>query len=117
LPPPPQTVPHKFSLGGHEGYITAGMYDDGTVGEIFLTDIGKEGSTLRGMMNAFATAISIALPSLHRCRRPGDRAAVVQAADLGVAETEQVGEDLIGVLSENRRAAHRDTFHAVEPQW
>ena len=37
------------------------MYDDGTVGEIFLTDIGKEGSTLRGMMNSFATAISIAL--------------------------------------------------------
>jgi ribonucleoside-diphosphate reductase alpha chain len=37
------------------------MYDDGTVGEIFLTDIGKEGSTLRGMMNSFATAISLAL--------------------------------------------------------
>jgi ribonucleoside-diphosphate reductase alpha chain len=37
------------------------MYDDGTVGEIFLTDIGKEGSTLRGMMNAFATSISLAL--------------------------------------------------------
>src|SRR5262249_53156755 len=46
---------------GHEGYITAGMYEDGSVGEIFLTDIGKEGSTLRGMMNSFATAISIAL--------------------------------------------------------
>jgi ribonucleoside-diphosphate reductase alpha chain len=37
------------------------MYDDGTVGEIFLTDIGKEGSTLRGMMNSFATAISVGL--------------------------------------------------------
>ncbi len=37
------------------------MYEDGTVGEIFLTDIGKEGSTLRGMMNSFATSISIAL--------------------------------------------------------
>jgi ribonucleoside-diphosphate reductase alpha chain len=37
------------------------MYDDGSVGEIFLTDIGKEGSTLRGMMNAFATAISLSL--------------------------------------------------------
>jgi ribonucleoside-diphosphate reductase alpha chain len=37
------------------------MYEDGTVGEIFLTDIGKEGSTLRGMMNSFATAISLAL--------------------------------------------------------
>jgi ribonucleoside-diphosphate reductase alpha chain len=61
MPRERQSLTHKFSLGGHEGYITAGMYEDGTVGEIFLTDIGKEGSTLRGMMNSFATAISIAL--------------------------------------------------------
>jgi ribonucleoside-diphosphate reductase alpha chain len=61
MPRERQSLTHKFSIGGHEGYITAGMYEDGSVGEIFLTDIGKEGSTLRGMMNAFATAISIAL--------------------------------------------------------
>jgi ribonucleoside-diphosphate reductase alpha chain len=61
MPRERQSLTHKFSLGGHEGYITAGLYEDGTVGEIFLTDIGKEGSTLRGMMNSFATAISIAL--------------------------------------------------------
>jgi ribonucleotide reductase alpha subunit len=61
MPRERQSITHKFSIGGHEGYITAGMYEDGSVGEIFLTDIGKEGSTLRGMMNAFATAISIAL--------------------------------------------------------
>src|SRR5215217_4620860 len=52
---------HKFSMAGHEGYITAGSYEDGTLGEIFLTDIGKEGSTIKGMMNAFATAISLGL--------------------------------------------------------
>src|SRR5215211_4252243 len=61
MPRERQSITHKFSLAGHEGYITAGMYEDGSVGEIFLTDIGKEGSTLRGMMNSFATAISIAL--------------------------------------------------------
>src|SRR4051794_28133809 len=61
MPRERNSLTHKFSLGGHEGYITAGMYPDGTVGEIFLTDIGKEGSTLRGMMNSFATAISISL--------------------------------------------------------
>jgi ribonucleoside-diphosphate reductase alpha chain len=61
MPRERQSITHKFSIGNHEGYITAGMYEDGTVGEIFLTDIGKEGSTLRGMMNSFATAISIAL--------------------------------------------------------
>ncbi|HEX4807242.1 MAG TPA: vitamin B12-dependent ribonucleotide reductase [Conexibacter sp.] len=61
MPRERESVTHKFSVGGHEGYITAGKYEDGSVGEIFLTDIGKEGSTLRGMMNSFATAISIAL--------------------------------------------------------
>jgi ribonucleoside-diphosphate reductase alpha chain len=61
MPRERQSITHKFSIGDHEGYITAGMYEDGSVGEIFLTDIGKEGSTLRGMMNSFATAISIAL--------------------------------------------------------
>ncbi len=61
MPRERQSITHKFSIGGHEGYITAGMYEDGSVGEIFLTDIGKEGSTLRGMMNSFATAISLSL--------------------------------------------------------
>ena len=61
MPRERESITHKFSIGGHEGYITAGKYEDGTVGEIFLTDIGKEGSTLRGMMNAFATSVSIAL--------------------------------------------------------
>jgi ribonucleoside-diphosphate reductase alpha chain len=61
MPRERQSITHKFSIGGHEGYITAGMYEDGSVGEIFITDVGKEGSTLRGMMNSFATAISIAL--------------------------------------------------------
>jgi ribonucleoside-diphosphate reductase alpha chain len=61
MPRERESLTHKFSIGGHEGYITAGKYEDGSVGEIFLTDIGKEGSTLRGMMNSFATAISISL--------------------------------------------------------
>src|SRR5947209_5049000 len=61
MPRERQSLTHKFSIAGHEGYITAGMYEDGSLGEIFLTDIGKEGSTLRGMMNAFATSVSIAL--------------------------------------------------------
>src|SRR3954453_17938765 len=61
MPRERESLTHKFSIGGHEGYITAGRYDDGSIGEIFITDVGKEGSTLRGMMNSFATAISIAL--------------------------------------------------------
>jgi ribonucleoside-diphosphate reductase alpha chain len=61
MPRERQSLTHKFSVGGHEGYITAGEYDDGTLGEVFLTDVGKEGSTIKGLMNAFATAISIGL--------------------------------------------------------
>jgi len=61
MPRERESITHKFSIAGHEGYITAGKYEDGTVGEIFLTDIGKEGSTMRGLLNAFATSISIGL--------------------------------------------------------
>jgi ribonucleoside-diphosphate reductase alpha chain len=61
MPRERESITHKFSIAGHEGYITAGKYEDGNVGEIFLTDIGKEGSTMRGLLNAFATAISLGL--------------------------------------------------------
>ena len=61
MPRERESITHKFSIAGHEGYITAGKYEDGSVGEIFLTDIGKAGSTRRGLMNAFATAISLGL--------------------------------------------------------
>ena len=60
LPDERRAVTHKFSIGGHEGYITVGMYDDGTPGEIFIT-MAKEGSTISGLMDAFATAISFNL--------------------------------------------------------
>ncbi|RMG44677.1 MAG: vitamin B12-dependent ribonucleotide reductase [Candidatus Dadabacteria bacterium] len=60
LPDERQAITHKFSVGGLEGYITVGLYEDGRPGEIFLL-VAKEGSTLSGIMDAFATAISIAL--------------------------------------------------------
>jgi len=54
------SITHKFNVGGHEGYLTIGLYDDGTPGEIFLR-MAKEGSTISGLMDSFATAISLAL--------------------------------------------------------
>jgi ribonucleoside-diphosphate reductase alpha chain len=51
---------HKFSIGGHEGYITVGLYADGTPGEIFVR-MAKEGSVIAGLMDSFATATSLAL--------------------------------------------------------
>ncbi|TDI86698.1 MAG: vitamin B12-dependent ribonucleotide reductase [Caldithrix sp.] len=60
LPDERQAITHKFSIAGHEGYITVGMYEDGTPGEIFIV-MAKEGSVVSGLMDSFATAISLAL--------------------------------------------------------
>jgi ribonucleoside-diphosphate reductase alpha chain len=60
LPDERRALTHKFSVNGHEGYITVGLYEDGQPGEIFLV-MAKEGSTISGLMDAFATSISLAL--------------------------------------------------------
>ena len=60
LPEERPSLTHKFKIGEHEGYITVGMFDDGKPGELFVT-ISKDGSTVAGFMNAFSTAVSMAL--------------------------------------------------------
>ncbi len=60
LPDERNSITHKFDIAGHEGYITVGLFDDGTPGEIFLV-MAKEGSTISGFADAFAQAISYAL--------------------------------------------------------
>ena len=54
------SITHKFSIAGHEGYITVGLYPNGQPGEIFIR-MAKEGSTVSGLMDAFATSVSLAL--------------------------------------------------------
>lgn len=60
LPDERMSITHKFSIAGHEGYITVGMYEDHTPGEVFIT-MSKEGSTISGLMDGFATSVSLAL--------------------------------------------------------
>jgi len=60
LPDERKSITHKFSVAGHDGYITVGMYDDGTPGEIFIV-MAKAGSMLSGVMDSFATAVSLGL--------------------------------------------------------
>jgi ribonucleoside-diphosphate reductase alpha chain len=60
LPDERKAVTHKFDIAGHEGYLTVGMFDDGQPGELFVT-MAKEGSTISGLMDAFATQTSYAL--------------------------------------------------------
>jgi ribonucleoside-diphosphate reductase alpha chain len=60
LPDERSAITHKFAIGQHEGYLTVGLYEDGQPGEIFIT-MAKEGSTVSGLMDSFATAVSLAL--------------------------------------------------------
>jgi ribonucleoside-diphosphate reductase alpha chain len=60
LPDERESITHKFSIAGHEGYITVGMFEDRTPGELFIT-MSKEGSTISGLMDSLATSVSIAL--------------------------------------------------------
>ena len=60
LPDERKAITHKFSIGGHEGYLTVGLYEDGTPGELFIV-MAKEGSVVSGLMDSFATAVSLAL--------------------------------------------------------
>jgi ribonucleoside-diphosphate reductase alpha chain len=60
LPDERHSLTHKFDIAGHEGYITVGLFEDGTPGEIFLV-MAKEGSTISGFADAFAQAVSYAL--------------------------------------------------------
>jgi ribonucleoside-diphosphate reductase alpha chain len=60
MPTTRQSITHKFDIAGHEGYLTVGLYDDGSPGELFIT-MAKEGSTIGGLMDSFGTAISMCL--------------------------------------------------------
>jgi len=60
LPDERRSITHKFSIGGHEGYLTVGMYEDGAPGELFIV-MAKEGSVVSGLMDSFATSVSLAL--------------------------------------------------------
>lgn len=60
LPSTRRSVTHKFAIAGHEGYLTIGMFEDGSPGEIFIK-MSKEGSTLSGLIQGFCRAFSLAL--------------------------------------------------------
>jgi ribonucleoside-diphosphate reductase alpha chain len=60
LRPTHESITHKFSVNGHEGYLTVGLFEDGTPGEIFIK-MSKEGSTLSGLIQGFCRAFSLAI--------------------------------------------------------
>jgi ribonucleoside-diphosphate reductase alpha chain len=68
LPDERKSITHKFSVGGHEGYIIVGMYEEGTPGEIFIK-MAKEGSTLSGFMDGLALSMD---PNCRSCAKEGE---------------------------------------------
>lgn len=60
MPDERRSITHRFKISGHKGFITVGLYDDGTPGEVFVT-MAKEGSVISGLIGAFATSVSMAM--------------------------------------------------------
>ncbi len=84
------SVTHKFSIGGHEGYITVGLYPNGQPGEIFIR-MAKEGSTVSGLMDAFATSVSLALQHGVQLRVLCEKFAHTRFEPSGWTGNEQIG--------------------------
>ena len=90
LPAERASVTHKFSIAGHEGYITVGLYPNSCPGEIFIR-MAKEGSTVSGLMDSFATAISLALQHGVPLRVLAEKFAHTRFEPSGWTGNEQIG--------------------------
>jgi ribonucleoside-diphosphate reductase alpha chain len=90
LPEERASVTHKFSIAGHEGYITVGLYPTGQPGEIFIK-MAKEGSTVSGLMDAFATSISLALQHGVPLKVLCEKFAHTRFEPSGWTQNEQIG--------------------------
>jgi ribonucleoside-diphosphate reductase alpha chain len=90
LPEERASLTHKFSIAGHEGYITVGMYPNGQPGEIFIK-MAKEGSTVSGLMDSFATAVSLSLQHGVPLKVLCEKFALTRFEPSGWTGSEQIG--------------------------
>ena len=90
LPVTRQSLTHKFSVAGNKGYVTVGLYEDGTPGELFIA-MAKEGSTISGLMDCFATSISMALQYGVPLKVLCDKFSHVRFEPQGLSSNEQIG--------------------------
>ncbi len=90
LPEERASITHKFSIAGHEGYITVGLYPSGQPGELFIK-MAKEGSTVSGLMDAFATSVSLALQHGVQLRVLCEKFAHTRFEPSGWTGNEQIG--------------------------
>lgn len=86
-----ESVTHKFSVAGHEGYLTVGLFDDGSAGEIFIK-MSKEGSTLSGLIQGFCRAFSLALQYGLPLRDAVDRFRGMRFEPMGMTSNPEIPE-------------------------
>lgn len=91
LPATRESLTHKFQIGNHEGYLTVGLHEDGSVGEIFLK-MSKEGSTISGMCQAFCRAFSLSLQHGLSLREAVDRFKGMRFEPMGATSNPDVPE-------------------------
>lgn len=89
LPNERQSLTKKFSIGGHDGYVTVGLYPDGTPGELFIS-MSKEGSTISGMMDAFSIAVSMGLQHGVPMTTFADKFAYMQFEPMGFTRDKDI---------------------------
>lgn len=89
LPIVRQSETHKFSVSGHEGYLTYGMFDDNTLGEIFIK-MSKQGSTLAGLLDAFAISISLALQYGVPLKELASKFIYIRFEPMGVTNNQEI---------------------------
>jgi ribonucleoside-diphosphate reductase alpha chain len=89
LPPTHTSVTHKFSVNGHEGYLTIGLFEDGMPGEIFIK-MSKEGSTLSGLIQGFCRAFSLAIQYGLPLQEATDRFANMRFEPLGQTSNSKI---------------------------
>jgi ribonucleoside-diphosphate reductase alpha chain len=91
LPVTRRSVTHKFTIAGHEGYLTVGLFEDGRPGEIFIK-MSKEGSTLSGLIQGFCRAFSLALQYGLPLRDAVDRFRGMRFEPMGPTNNPQIPE-------------------------
>jgi ribonucleoside-diphosphate reductase alpha chain len=93
MPRTRESVTHRFNVGGFEGYLTVGLFDDGRPGEIFMK-MSKEGSTLSGMIQAYCRAFSLALQFGLPLREAVDRFKGMRFEPMGMTDNPDIPECL-----------------------
>jgi ribonucleoside-diphosphate reductase alpha chain len=115
LPTTRKSITHRFTIGGHEGYLTVGLFEEGAPGEIFIK-MAKEGSTLSGMVQAFCRALSLALQYGLTIDQAVERFVGMRFEPMGPTNNDEIPEALSIVDYVARYLQHQFSHKPPAPQ-